>query len=77
MESLDLLHVSPEIQEKIEKLITENDHFKNLFEEYRKVKQEVSLIKSDEVVAIDEHLKELKVKILHLKDEIYAIIDAK
>lgn len=77
MESLDLLHESPEIQEKIEKLITENDHFKNLFEEYRKVKQEVSLIKSDEVVAIDEHLKELKVKILHLKDEIYAIIDAK
>ena len=77
MESLDLLHESPEIQEKIEKLITENDHFKNLFEEYRKVKQEVSLIKSDEVVAIDEYLKELKVKILHLKDEIYAIIDAK
>lgn len=74
MENLDLLHESPEIQEKIEKLIAENDHFKELFEEYRKVKQEVSLIKSEEMVTTDEHLKELKVKILHLKDEIYSII---
>jgi len=74
MEKLDLLHESPEVQEKIEKLITENGHFAALFEEYRKVKQEVSLIKSEEVVTTDEHLKELKVKILHLKDEIYSII---
>lgn len=74
MENQELLHESPEVQEKIEKLIAENDHFKKLFEEYQKVKHEVSLIKSDEVVAIDEHLKELKVKILRLKDEIYSII---
>lgn len=74
MENQDLLHVSPDIQEKIEKLITENEHFATLFEEYRKVKHEVSLIKSEEVVTTDEHLKELKVKILHLKDEIYSIL---
>ncbi|HAH55836.1 MAG TPA: GTP-binding protein [Flavobacterium sp.] len=74
MENQDLLHVSPDVQEKIEKLITENDHFAALFEEYLKVKHEVSLIKTDEVVTTDEHLKELKVKILHLKDEIYSIL---
>lgn len=74
MENQELLHESPEVQEKIEKLIAENNHFAVLFEEYQKVKHEVSLIKSDEVVAIDEHLKELKVKVLHLKDEIYSII---
>ena len=74
MENQDLQHVSPDVQEKIEKLIKENDHFAALFEEYRKVKQEVSLIKTDEVVTTDEHLKELKVKILHLKDEIYSIL---
>jgi uncharacterized protein YdcH (DUF465 family) len=74
MENQDLLHVSPDIQEKIEKLINENDHFKELFEEYRKVKHQVSLIKSEEVVTSDEYLKELKVKILHLKDEIYSIL---
>ncbi len=28
----------------------------------------------EEVVTTDEHLKELKVKILHLKDEIYSIL---
>lgn len=74
MENQDLLHVSPEVQEKIEKLIAENDHFKELFEEYRKVKHEVFLIKTEEVATTDEHLKELKVKILHLKDEIYSIL---
>jgi uncharacterized protein YdcH (DUF465 family) len=74
MENQDLLHVSPEVQEKIEKLIAENDHFKELFEEYRKVKHEVALIKTEVVATTDEHLKELKVKILHLKDEIYSIL---
>jgi uncharacterized protein YdcH (DUF465 family) len=74
MENQDLLHVSPDVQEKIEKLINENDHFAALFEEYRKVKHKVALIKSEEVVTTDEHLKELKVKILHLKDEIYSIL---
>lgn len=74
MENQDLLHVSPDVQEKIEKLITENDHFATLFGEYRKVKEEVALIKTEEVVTTDEHLKELKVKILHLKDEIYSIL---
>ena len=69
MENQDLLHVSPDVQEKIEKLINENDHFAALFEEYRKVKHKVALIKSEEVVTTDEYLKELKVKILHLKDK--------
>ena len=31
MENQDLLHVSPDVQEKIEKLITENEHFKEWF----------------------------------------------
>lgn len=74
MENQDLLHVSPDVQEKIEKLLSENDHFAALFEEYRKVKHEVSLIKTEELVTTNEYLKELKVKILHLKDEIYAIL---
>jgi uncharacterized protein YdcH (DUF465 family) len=74
MENQDLLHVTPEVQEKIEQLINENDHFAALFEEYLKVKHEVSLIKSDEVATTDEHLKELKVKVLHLKDEIYSML---
>ncbi len=74
MESQDELHITPDVQEKIQKLINENDHFKEIFEEYLKVKHEVSLIKSEEVVTTDEYLKELKVKVLHLKDEIYSII---
>ena len=74
MEKHDLLHVFPEYQEKIVQLKTEDVHFRNLFDEYHKVKNEVFLIKTEEVVTTDEYLKELKVKLLHLKDELYFLL---
>jgi len=74
MENHDLLHVFPEYQEKIVQLKTENDHFSDLFDEYHKTKREVFSIKTEEVITTDEYLKELKVKLLHLKDEIYHIL---
>lgn len=74
MEYHDLLHVFPEYQEKIIQLKSENDHFSDLFDEYHKVKSEVFSIKTEEVVTTDEYLKELKVKLLHLKDEIYSML---
>lgn len=74
MEKHDLLHVFPEYQEKIVQLKTEDVHFRDLFDEYHKVKNEVFLIKTEEVITTDEYLKELKVKLLHLKDEIYHIL---
>ena len=77
MEKHDLLHVFPEYQEKIVQLKTEDVHFRDLFDEYHKVKNEVFLIKTEEVITTDEYLKELKVKLLHLKDEIYHILKGK
>lgn len=74
MEKHDLLHVFPEYQEKIVQLKNENIHFSDLFDEYHKVKNEVFLIKTDEVITTDEYLKELKVKLLHLKDELYFLL---
>ena len=74
MEKHDLLHVFPEYQEKIVQLKTEDVHFRDLFDEYQKVKNEVFLIKTEEVVTTDEYLKELKVKLLHLKDELYFLL---
>jgi uncharacterized protein YdcH (DUF465 family) len=74
MENHDLLHVFPEYQEKIVQLKTEDVHFSKLFDEYHKTKGEVFSIKTEEVITTDEYLKELKVKLLHLKDEIYHIL---
>jgi uncharacterized protein YdcH (DUF465 family) len=75
MEFHDLLHVFPEHQEKIVQLKSENNHFSELFDEYHKIKGEVFSIKTEEVITTDEYLKELKVKLLHLKDEIYSILN--
>lgn len=74
MENHDLLHVFPEYQEKIVQLKTEDVHFSKLFDEYHKTKREVFSIKTEEVITTDEYLKELKVRLLHLKDEIYHIL---
>jgi uncharacterized protein YdcH (DUF465 family) len=74
MENYDLLHVFPEYQEKIVQLKTENVYFSELFDEYHKTKSEVFSIKTEEVITTDEYLKELKVRLLHLKDEIYHIL---
>ena len=74
MENHDLLHVFPEYQEKIVQLKTEDVHFSELFDEYHKTKSEVFSIKKEEVITTDEYLKELKVRLLHLKDQIYHIL---
>ena len=50
MEKHDLLHVFPEYQKKIVQLKTEDVHFSDLFDEYHKVKNEVFLIKTEEVI---------------------------
>ncbi len=74
MERHDLLHEFPEYKEKLD-LLKENDtHFRDLFEEYHKVENEVHRINTGEQIAIDEYVHELKAKLLHLKDEIYAIL---
>ncbi len=75
MERHDLLHEFPEYQEKLDLLKENNTHFKDLFDEYHKVENEVHRINIGEQVAIDEYVHELKAKLLHLKDEIYSILN--
>jgi hypothetical protein len=74
MEQHDLLHEFPEYQDKIKQLRGTDKHFKQLFDDYNGVEHQVHLMKTDEVVATDEALKELKAKLLHIKDEIYTIL---
>lgn len=71
MDKHDLLHEFPEYREKLHDLKLNDIHFRKLFDEYHEVEHQVHLMKTDEVVSIDEALKELKARLLHLKDDIY------
>lgn len=64
----------PEFEEKILELKVENEHFKNLFEVYDEVDHEIYRIESDAKPASDETANQLRIKRLHLKDEIYKFL---
>lgn len=74
MERHDLLHEFPEYKEKMDTLLANDTHFKELFDEYSRTEEEVYKINSDEVHTIDEYAHTLKAKLLHLKDEIYSLL---
>ena len=74
MEKHDLLHEFPEYQYKIHQLKIENKHFKKLFEEYDEIEHQILRINKGIEIMTDEAFKEIKVKMLHLKDEIYTYL---
>ena len=74
MEKHDLLHEFPEYQDKIHQLKIENNHFKKLFEEYDEIEHQILRINKGIEIMTDEAFKEIKIKMLHLKDEIYTYL---
>ena len=75
MEKHDLLHEFPEYEAKIHELKIENSHFKQLFEAYDELAHEIYKINTDVEPVSDQYSHELKVKLLHLKDEIFAMLE--
>ena len=74
MERHDLLREFPEYQEKIHQLKTEDDHFRELFDQYHELEHEVHRINNGEEAVIDEYAHEQKAKLLFMKDELLSII---
>ncbi len=72
MENHELRHEFPQYAEKMNKLIESDVHFKEIFEKYHQVNNEIVKIESGEEIAIDEYLNELRMKRVRLKDEIYS-----
>jgi uncharacterized protein YdcH (DUF465 family) len=64
----------PEFEVKIHDLKVENEHFKKLFEDYDQVDHEIYRIESDAEPASDETANRLRIKRLHLKDDIYKFL---
>lgn len=70
----DLLHELPDHKEAIHNLKLSNAHFHRLFDEYHNLTNKVESVEKNNSNIADEHLKEMKVKRLELKDEMLKMI---
>lgn len=69
-----LIQDFPEFEEKINTMKVENNHFKKLFNEFDELEHEIYRVESDAEPASDEALNDLRIKRVHLKDEIYQFL---
>jgi uncharacterized protein YdcH (DUF465 family) len=76
MEKHDLHHEFPKHEERIHELKLTNNHFKKLFDEYHDVNKHIHSLEASEKFT-DEELNKLRAKRLHLKDELFGIIEPK
>ncbi len=70
----DLIHELPEYREQIHQLKISNNHFARLFDEYHDVDHEIRRIEQEIETPSDVYAEDLKKKRLHLKDELYAML---
>lgn len=71
----DLLHEFPEHKERIHNLKMENNHFARLFNEYHELDHQIHRIQQEIETPSDAVAEELKLKRLHLKDDLLKMIN--
>jgi len=74
MEKHDLHHEFPQFDAKIHELKVSDPHFKKLFDEYHEENKAIHRIESGAVTVTDDTLNEHRIKRVHLKDELFAIL---
>ena len=74
MEKHDLLHEFPEHKERIHELKISDDSFRKLFDEYDSVNHDIHRIESGAESTVDQVLNDLRIKRVHLKDQIAYIL---
>ena len=70
----DLHHEFPEHKDAIHHLKMNNAHFQRLFEEYHNLTHKIESVEKNNSNISDEHLKEMKIKRLDLKDGMLQMI---
>ena len=70
----DLHHELPQHKDKIHELKMNNNHFKRLFGVYNELVHEMTRIQQNIETPSDEVVESLKLKRLHLKDELNAML---
>lgn len=68
----DLAKEFPELRDVLERLDLSDRHFHRLLEAYRALDKEIILAEEDVAPMADAHLEPLKMRRVHLKDELYA-----
>ena len=76
MQKHDLHHEFPEFDQKIHSLKVSDLHFRKRFDEYHEITNEIHRIESGAEATSDEALNQLRIKRVHLKDELYSILTA-
>ena len=74
-EKHDLIHEFPEFKDKIHDLKMYNAHFSKLFDQYHEVEHEVRRIEEGIETTSDDYLEEKKKERLHLKDQLFAMLN--
>lgn len=74
MEKHDLHHEFPQFDQKIHDLKVSDPHFKHLFDEYHEANKAVHRIESGAETVTDDTLNEYRMKRVHLKDQLFAIL---
>ena len=69
-----ILREFPEHRETIRRLKGSDDHFRNMFEEYHRLDDEIYRIEEEIDFATDQEIEELKMRRARLKDSIYRLI---
>jgi len=72
----DLHHEFPEYKDKIHELKMKGGHFRRLFDEYDELAHEMTRIQQNIETPSDEVVETLKLKRLHLKDKLNALLKA-
>lgn len=74
IEKHDLHHEFPEFTNEIHDLKINDAHFARLFKDYHEIDHEVNRIEQGVENTADDHLEQLKVKRLRLKDGLFGMI---
>jgi len=74
IEKHDLHSEFPEFHDEIRQLKMCNAHFARLFREYHELDHEVNRIEQGVETPSDEYVEQQKLKRLHLKDELFAML---
>ncbi len=73
MEKHDLHDEFHHFDQKIDDLKVSDPHFKKSFDEYHVANKAIHSIETDAHAVTDDTLNELRMKLVHLKDELYAM----
>ena len=71
----NLINEFPDKTKKIHELKVSDSHFRKLFDEYHEVDHHIHRIEVDAEPTTDEHLNELRMQRVHLKDQLYQYLN--